>query len=340
MEKENFPEDALFFIADGHYSTDQVLAAIYGHSATSVKQHFLSVNSHLVGGVVRPGQVVIITSPDSAACQKWEVVMQEAVRVHESELRAMSEQEKKVLAKNYAFLSDVASYTSPMYGWANGYFSQKTKLVENLLDQMDRLYQSSYRTHGHLNSNHFFAQRRALFTQLDQAVNGMVRRELFGSSAAAVGVKRQLGISSKATVHQWKSQVEPGRIPELSGRYVQLRAAAKNFARLGYIAIGLEVVGGYANIQRVCTQASGSVLCAKTKYTESLKVGGSVVGGVAGGGLAAYGTCNLLFGLETAGTSLLWCGLLVGAAGSYVGSKSLGKGGEVLGEFVYERAVN
>ncbi|MBB5212109.1 hypothetical protein [Microbulbifer hydrolyticus] len=335
MEKELFPDEALFFVADSHYSVEQVYSAIYGHAEASAKRHFLSVNAHLVGGAVRPGQIVIITPPDSATYEKWEVLMQEAVRIHEAELRALNEREKRALARNYAFLSYVASYMSPMYGWVNGYFSQKTKMVEKLLDQMDRLYQSSYKTHGHLNSHHFFAQRRALFAQLDQAVNGMVRRELFGSSASALGIKRQLGISSKATLHQWKNQVVPSGIPELSGRYAQLRNAAKNFARLGYVAIGLEVLGGYVNIQKVCTQGSNSERCVKTRYSESFKAGGSVVGGVAGGGLAAYGTCNLLFGLETAGTSLLWCGLVVGAAGSYVGSKSLGKGGEVLGEFAY-----
>lgn len=202
MEKDLFPDEALFFVADGHYSIEQVFFAIYGHSAHQAKQHFLSVNSHLAGGAVRPGQVVIITPPDSTACQSWEAIMQEAVRVHESELKALNERERRILAKNYAFLNDVASYTSPMYGWADGYFKQKTRLVENLLQQMDRLHQSSFRAHGHLKSDQFFAQRRALYAQLDQAVNGMVRRELFGSPASASAIKRQLGLSSKSIAHQ------------------------------------------------------------------------------------------------------------------------------------------
>ncbi len=262
--------------------------------------------------------------------------MQEAVRVHESELRAMSEQEKKVLAKNYAFLSDVASYTSPMYGWANGYFSQKTKLVENLLDQMDRLYQSSYRTHGHLNSNHFFAQRRALFTQLDQAVNGMVRRELFGSSAAATGVKRQLGLSSKSVLHQWKASGQVTPVDQLRKNYQALVRTSKTFSRLGYVAIGVEVFGGVANIAEVCTSNPDSARCSKIKFTETGKVAGSIGGGMLTGSAAAYATCNLLFGLETAGTSLLWCAVVVGAAASYGGSKYGGDLGEATGQVIYE----
>lgn len=336
MEKEGLPDDALFFVADGHYSVDQVFSAIYGHSTTAAKQYFIRVNSHLVGGAVRPGQIVIITPPNSSTCQKWEVVMQETVRIHESELLALTEREKRILAKNYAFLSDVAGYSSPMYGWANGYFAQKTKLVERILDQMDRLYQSSYRTHGHLKSDYFFAQRRALFSQLDQAVNGMVRRELFGSSAKVSKIKRQLGISSKAVAHQWNMNGQISSVGQLQKNYQTLIKVSKTFSRLGYVAIGVEVMGGVANIAEVCTSLPGSADCAKTKFTETGKVTGSIGGGMLGGSAAAYGTCNLLFGLESAGTSLLWCAVVAGAVGAYGGSKYGGKLGETTGRVIYE----
>lgn len=265
--------------------------------------------------------------------------MQEAVRIHESELRAMSEREKQVLARNYAFLSDVANYTSPMYGWANGYFSQKTRLVENLLDQMDRLYQSSYRTHGHLNSAHYFAQRRALYTQLDQAVNGMVRRELFGRSAGTQGIKKQLGISSKAVTHQWKASGQITSVGKLRENYQALIRTSKTFSRLGYVAIGVDVLGGIANIAEVCTSMPDSASCSKVKFTETGKVAGSIGGGMLAGSATAYATCNVLFGLETAGTSLLWCAVVAGAVGSYGGSKYGGDLGQATGQTIYEVSV-
>lgn len=49
-------------------------------------------------------------------------------------------------------------------------------------------------------------------------------------------------------------------------------------------------------------------------------------GGFAGGMAASYVACNLLFGIETLGWSLLFCGLVAGGAGGYLGSK----GGEAL----------
>jgi len=339
MEKETIPDEALFFVADASYSIDQILRAIYGNPSSLTRDHFLRVNSHLTQGRVRPGQIVIITPPDSLSCQGWELAMQEAARVHDLELQALTDREKRMLARNYAFLSDAVSYTSTMYGWTNGYFKQKTELVKRILEQLDRLYVTSYQRHGHLRSDNFFAQRRALFSQLDQVVNGMVRKELFGASSSSAGIKRQFGLSSKATVHQWSSSGNAKSVSDLSGRYERLSSASKAFSRLGYVAIGLEVTGGVANIARACAEKPGSDSCTKMKYTETGRVVGSVSGGMLGGTAAAYGTCNLLFGLETAGTSLLWCAVVAGAAGSYGGSKLGGEFMESTGEVLYEARV-
>lgn len=45
-------------------------------------------------------------------------------------------------------------------------------------------------------------------------------------------------------------------------------------------------------------------------------------GGLAAGAGTAYVVCNVIFGLETAGWSLLFCGLVAGGAGGYAGSKA------------------
>ena len=43
--------------------------------------------------------------------------------------------------------------------------------------------------------------------------------------------------------------------------------------------------------------------------------------------LGGYGICNLLFGIESLGTSLLWCTIVAGGAGGYIG----GSGGGAIG---------
>ena len=339
MTKVQPPDEALFFIAESRYSTDQLLRVIYTNPTEQTRNHFLQVNAHLQGGIVKPGQMVIVTPPNATSCQQWEAAMQAAARQVDIELTQMSEQERQNLARHYTLLNDVTSYTAPMYGWANSYFALRARQVEQILQQIDRLYVSTYSKHGHLRTDHFFAQRKALFMQLNQAINGMMRREMFGQSASSANLKSQLGISSKATLHQWKMQSGADSIKGFSSNYQQLAHTARLFSRLGYVSIGLDIVGGVVNIQKACAEEPGSASCTRARFTETGKTGGSIAGGIAGGGLATYGVCNLLFGLETAGTSLIWCGLVAGAAGGYAGSKVGGHGGEKMGEVIYEAST-
>ena len=55
--------------------------------------------------------------------------------------------------------------------------------------------------------------------------------------------------------------------------------------------------------------------------------------------MGGYVTCNIIFGAETLGTSLLWCGILIGAAGSFMGGKYLGGATQVGGDYLYETVI-
>ncbi|WP_161787302.1 hypothetical protein [Endozoicomonas numazuensis] len=263
-------------------------------------------------------------------------MMQQAATEVDKELATMSEKERKALANHYAFLSSLTTVTALMHGWTNSYFAQKSKQVEHILKQVERLYISTYRTKGHLRSEHFFNQRKVLFTQLDRTINGMMEKELFGRDVSASRIKAQLGLQSKSIVHQWKIQGNVGSLKDYATNYAKVSATAKNFARLGYVSMALDVAGGAANIQKACTLKPASEECDKAKIVEPSKVVGSIIGGMSGGYWAAYGTCNLVFGLETAGTSLLWCTVVAGAVGGYGGSKLIGSFGEAAGNKIYE----
>jgi hypothetical protein len=226
--------------------------------------------------------------------------------------------------------------TAPMYGWANSYFAQKTKQIEEVLKQIERLYQSTYRNKGAIKGDHFFGQRKALFIQLDTAMNSMMEKELFGRNLTSHQLKRQLGLSSKAITHQWKNQAGAGSIKEFSSNYSKLTKVAKNFSRFGYASMALEVGGGIANIHKACSVDSNDRACSKAKVVEPMKVSGSIAGGMLGGSAASYVTCNLVFGLPSGGSSFLWCAVVAGAAGGYAGSKVGGKATENLGNYIYE----
>jgi hypothetical protein len=109
---------------------------------------------------------------------------------------------------------------------------------------------------------------------------------------------------------------------------------AKNLKRVGYVGIALTGIDAAANIQKACTVGDDAA-CSKSKYTQTGRAGGIVLGGTLGG-YAAYAGCNILFGLESFGTSLFWCSLVVGAGAGYYGSKSVGVLGEAGGEEIHK----
>lgn len=328
------PDEALFFIVDQHARVDDVIVFLYEHPSTRTVQHFNEVNAHLKGWV-RPGQMVIITPPEPSACAKWEAVMMEAAARVDAELASATERERKALAQHYAFLNSAAGYSGTLYGWSNTYFDQKKKHVERILKNIEELYVQTYKQTGSLNQNGFFTRRRALFLQLDQTINGMLETKMFGYDVSPNRMRAELGLSSKATVHQWKVQGGANNVPAFASNYQRLAIASKNFSRLGYVAIALDVGSSVTNIKAACTAAPGSVHCRKTQHAETGRAIGSIGGGAAGGALAAYGVCSLVFGLPSAGSSFLWCSIVAGASGGYAGSKVMGKAGETIGDKIY-----
>jgi len=150
-------------------------------------------------------------------------------------------------------------------------------------------------------------------------------------------LKKNLGLSTKSLVHQWKKMGgSASSIPNFVSNYEQVSRMANNLKRLGYLGIALDGVQSVANVQQACSVSPESNHCSRTKYRETGRFGGSVVGGIATGGTTAYLTCNLVFGLPSGGTSLLWCSIVAGAAGGYVGSKYGSMGGSEVGNVVYE----
>ncbi|GAB1262654.1 hypothetical protein [Aurantivibrio plasticivorans] len=331
------PEDVLFYIAERDMSIDQTLRALYNYPSEVTRKHFIAVNSHLKGNFIRAGQMVIVTPENPLGCTLWETQMSIAAKHIDSELDRLTAQERSKLAANYALLSNAAAYSGTMYGWTNTYFQQKKQHVERALKQIEQLYKNTYDTTGNLKGNNFFQQRRALFLQLDQTINGMLERQLFGYDVNANRIKSKLGLSNKAIVHQWNTQGGSTSIDGFKSNYTKLTNTARTFNRLGYVAIALDVTASAATIAEACAVEPDSGYCSRTKYEQTGRVVGSVGGGAVSGTLATYLTCNLLFGLETAGTSLLWCTILAGAAGGYGGSQLFGSWGEDAGSEIYHR---
>ena len=60
------------------------------------------------------------------------------------------------------------------------------------------------------------------------------------------------------------------------------------------------------------------------------------IGGGALGGAAGYATCNLVFGVPSEGSSLIWCGIVVGGLGSVGLGVAGGSLGTTAGNRIYD----
>ena len=107
---------------------------------------------------------------------------------------------------------------------------------------------------------------------------------------------------------------------------------SQNLSRVGYIGMGLSVANAEVNIRKACL-AGDSEECTKSKYTERGAAALGIGSGIAGGYLASWATCTLVFGLPSAGSSALWCTIVAGGVGGTAGGI---KGGALLGNELYE----
>ena len=216
------------------------------------------------------------------------------------------------------------------------YFTQHKKHVEQILKDIEREYVATYNRHGNLKNAEFLRRRKLLLDKLSNALDRMVGHKTMGLDLDAEHIKRSLGLNTKSIIKQWKKEVGPVKgIKGYEENFVEVGKYSKVLKHFGYIGLGLDVGQSVIKIHEACTIGNGQD-CKQTEFSEGGRLVGSVGGGAIGG-WAAYGTCNLLFGLESGGTSLLWCGIVAAGAGGYFSGNYFGNVGKASGKLVYKK---
>ncbi|MCG6202616.1 hypothetical protein [Psychromonas antarctica] len=321
-------------IVEKSMTVDQLIMIMYNSPSQIVYDHFKMVNSHLKNNMVQVGQVVLLSPANSKECTLEEAEFLDVAESVDRTLLKLDSSEREILAKRYSFLSSVASYNGLMLGISNTTWNAHTSQVKSILKDLERSYVNSYNSTGNLNNQSFFTRRQVYFQRLDNALSRFGQPAM-GGKLLSGDIRSNLGLSSKSIVHQWSKQ--PGNvttIPNFSKNYETVAKMSRNLKRVGYVGIALTGVDAVANIQQACT-AGDSTTCSKAKYTQTGKAAGSIGGGYLGGALA-YAGCNVLFGIESGGTSLFWCSLVVGSGAGYLGGNYGGSKGEFLGNEIYK----
>ena len=334
MDRNESTKKVALHIVEKQLPVDQLIMILYNSPADSTYNHFKSVNSHLKDGIAKVGQVVLLSPEDAQQCTLEEAEFLNVAKAVDQELLKLSNAEKEILAKRYDFLSNVASYNGLLLGVSNTTWKAHTTQVENILKELERTYVASYKNTGNLNNTSFFAQRKILFTRLNTALNRF-GQPVLGGNLFAGDVRSNLGLSKKSIIHQWnKNPGSVSTIPDFKKNYTTVAGMAKNLNRVGYVGIALTGFDAAANIQKACTVGDDAT-CSKSKYTQTGKATGSILGGGISGSVAAWATCSVVFGLPTGGSSFFWCAVVAGASGGYAGGTYGGKFGEYVGEEVY-----
>lgn len=325
------PEPA-FHVVTEPMSKTALLQTLYG-DVSAKPDHFDRLNPQL-GSRVLPGEMVVLGDPEGTACTQEEADLMQIARQVNQQVHALNEEEAQFLTDHYDLLEMMTSNAATGLGAGAVMISRQIAGIESTLRDLESLHQTTYSKHGHLNSPDFFAKRRELFKQLDFALGKIARKGM--SLDDSPKLKSALGLSSKSIVHNW-NQAGVGGIPGYATHYDKLATGAR-YARFGgYLAIGLDASVSAMKIKDVCLTGTDRE-CEKIKYTETGRLGGSMVGGGIGATIGPVGC--VFIGIGTAGYGGIACAILLSGAGSVAGGALGGGGGEALGNAIYEVVPN
>ena len=340
-EKNNSTDYAFIHIAKRKISVEQLINQLYDQSSQETIRYFQLLNSHLKQGYILPGQAVIIASPKGSECSMFEIELVESVKRMEQKRHHLAQEKREALGRYYGLLDNVAQHGGMAYGLSVGYFSNHAKSVISILKEIEQVYVQQYNQQGHFNNPRFFVRRNHLFNNLKSTLKNMVGKSLAGPDIDHHNIRKSLGLSSQSILHKLKTQggLPIEKIPQFEANYTKVTTLTNNLKRTGHLGIVLDVGQSAARIHRTCTVDVDNNQCGRTGFKETGRVAGNVAGGFAGAG-AAYAVCNVIFGLPSAGSSMLWCGIVVGASSGYFASKGLSDYAEGKGEVLYETIIS
>lgn len=309
-------------------SRTQLLTELYG-DASAKPDHFDRLNPDL-GDRVLPGEMIVLGDPEGKACTRKEADLMEVAAQVNAQVRSLDPVEAQFIVDYYDLLEAVTSTGSAGLGAGAVMVSRQIGSIEKTLKSIERLYQDSYRKHGHLNHSGFFDRRRALFRELDFALGSVARKSM--SLDSDERLKRALGLSSKSIVHHWKTS-GAGAIPGYTTYYDRLATGARYARNVGYVGIALDASISASKIKEACTTGSTSE-CQVVAYQEGGKFAGSLAGGSIGA-TVAVSACTV-FAVTTAGIGGIACAVIAGGLGAAAGGQVGGKTGEAIGENLRE----
>ncbi|NBB08038.1 hypothetical protein [Pseudomonas sp. SLFW] len=295
----------------------------------SARSKLDQLNPFLRNGMVMPGEIVVVSDGSTHLCTPEETQLMELASQVRGAMIGMTNHESYVMTHNFDLLQSVMSYGSIGIGATTAAWSKHLKALEDLLKQTEALHQK-WRAGG-VTNDQFFAQRRALFSRMQESLKGIGR---FGSGLNSQGKMKQiLGISTKSYLHT-------GDIRGYASKVRGVTKMASAMSKGAYVGVALDVGVGALEIKEACSTGREEE-CTRAKYVETGKAAGGIFGAWAGGAVATAAGPAICVGLGvvTGGAALAGCVLVAGAGMAWGG----GTVGSVIAEdltFLLYEAVN
>ncbi|NAT24300.1 hypothetical protein [Pseudomonas syringae] len=295
------------------------------------KAKFVALNSHISGGVVLPGEMVIVgdaSTPSSTAQEAF--LMAKAAQVHTA-LLVNGAGGDDFFLENFELLKQLISHSSMGVGAISESWGKHLEAIKATLQDIEKMYRDYLGSGTVTNRDEFYAKRTSLFMKLEQQLDNIAS---FGSGLRNEGsIKRLLGLSTT-------SYLNTGQITGYAEKVSGVTKAAKWVKGGTYIGIALDVSSTALSIHKACTTGREEQ-CRKAKYVEGASLAGNLGGSALGGALGSYalgGIC-VAVGLPTAGMGTLACVVVGAAAGGALGGAAMGSGGEFIGEYIYGKTT-
>lgn len=290
------------------------------------------LNAHIINTVVLPGEIVIIGDGSTPSCTAEEAFYMKIASDTHFALMANGSQVDGFLVENHEFLTQILGYSALGIGTVGDAWSKHIEGIKRTLEDIDAAHNEHLRNGASQSREAFYAKRKILFGKLEGQLKSFAS---YGSGLRNQGsIKNMLGISTKSYLH---AGVISGYAEKISGV-----AKASDLIKKGtYVGIGLDIAATSASIYSACSSGRETE-CRKSKYVEGGKLSGSLGGGAVGGaagGVLGVTSCAVAFGIVTGGAGAFACALVGGGLGGWAGGTLAGKGGEALGEIIYEHAT-
>lgn len=234
---------------------------------------------------------------------------------------------------DYSISGDSVSDSMTAVGSYTAARENAMKDANKILKNLNDLYKAMGK--GSVTKEYFIQEKQNLLKKLESPLSRNMLRKI--DIASDGKLKSQLKLSTKATIHRVKTG--NGRAIGIKGysqMYVKAIKAAKVLKIGGYAAAISGTAQTAYNAYTICHMTPNDPIskkydlnqfdldqaCYAETSTAIAKSSGSIAGGIGGGAVASYYICNVALGLETLGTSIFWCALIVGGAGAIIGGKT------------------